>query len=85
MSSPRNLAGGPAVAEPATFTAADAGRILRAWTRANEPHPDYDRVLVLQDGAVAEDDAPARLLDEAAYPVGTVFKAMWEAHQQGNL
>ena len=27
-------------------TPTDAGRILRAWTRANEPRPDYDRVLV---------------------------------------
>ena len=43
---------------------------------------DYDRVLVLSEGKLAEDDAPQRLLDPALYPNG-LFKAMWDAHQQG--
>jgi ABC-type multidrug transport system fused ATPase/permease subunit len=41
----------------------------------------YDRILVLSEGRVAEDDAPDRLLDPALYPHG-IFKGMWEAHQQ---
>jgi ABC-type multidrug transport system fused ATPase/permease subunit len=45
---------------------------------------DYDRVLVLSDGRIAEDDHPQALLDEEKYPEG-VFKAMWEAHQAGVL
>mmetsp|Transcript_40355 Transcript_40355/g.74584 ORF Transcript_40355/g.74584 Transcript_40355/m.74584 type:complete len:107 (+) Transcript_40355:1-321(+) len=45
---------------------------------------DYDRVLVLSEGKVAEDDAPDALLDTEKYPEG-IFKAMWEAHQAGVL
>lgn len=43
---------------------------------------DYDRVLVLAQGEVVEDDTPAELLNIEKYPSG-LFKAMWEAHEQG--
>jgi ABC-type multidrug transport system fused ATPase/permease subunit len=43
---------------------------------------DYDRVLVLSDGKVAEDDHPKSLIDSDKYPEG-LFKSMWEAHQHG--
>lgn len=45
---------------------------------------DYDRVLVLSDGRLVEDDAPQHLLDPALYPDG-IFRAMYGAHQQGLL
>lgn len=45
---------------------------------------DYDRILVLADGEVHEDDSPANLLDESRYPDG-VFKSMWAAHEAGEL
>jgi len=43
---------------------------------------DYDRVLVLSEGNVVEDGDPRDLLDETKTPSG-MFRAMWEAHQQG--
>ena len=45
---------------------------------------DYDRILVLADGEVEEDDSPANLLDPAKYPDG-FFKAMWAAHEAGEM
>lgn len=45
---------------------------------------DYDRILVLSNGEVEEDDSPANLLSPAQYPNG-IFKAMWEAHEAGEL
>jgi ABC-type multidrug transport system fused ATPase/permease subunit len=44
---------------------------------------DYDRVLVLSGGELAEDDAPQNLIDDAKYPNG-LFNAMWKAHQMGD-
>uniref|UniRef100_A0A7S2H7W8 ATP-dependent transporter ycf16 n=1 Tax=Octactis speculum TaxID=3111310 RepID=A0A7S2H7W8_9STRA len=43
---------------------------------------DYDRVLVLAQGEVVEDDTPTDLLNGDKYPDG-LFKAMWDAHEQG--
>ena len=40
---------------------------------------DYDRVLVLSEGLVAEDDEPKALIAKD----GGMFRAMWEAHQNG--
>jgi len=40
---------------------------------------DYDRVLVLRDGAVAEDGNPAALLKGDG-----PFRAMWDAHLSGS-
>jgi ABC-type multidrug transport system fused ATPase/permease subunit len=45
---------------------------------------DYDRVLVLSDGKVVEDDEPKALLDSSKYPDG-IFKSMWDAHEAGML
>jgi ABC-type multidrug transport system fused ATPase/permease subunit len=45
---------------------------------------DYDRVLVLSEGRVAEDDSPQALIDAAKYPEG-MFRAMWQAHQRGDM
>lgn len=42
---------------------------------------DYDRVLVLSEGMVAEDDAPKALIARE----GGMFRAMWEAHQSGGV
>jgi len=45
---------------------------------------DYDRVLVLSDGKLVEDDSPTKLLDPEVYPNG-IFGTMYSAHQQGLL
>mmetsp|Transcript_41902 Transcript_41902/g.94664 ORF Transcript_41902/g.94664 Transcript_41902/m.94664 type:complete len:1160 (+) Transcript_41902:159-3638(+) len=42
---------------------------------------DCDRVLVLGEGRILEDDHPKNLLDPSQYPEG-VFRAMWDAHHQ---